>query len=577
MNKTIFVLLLFAAVMPICAQKGRVKPDVSKQKGPIGEGRAASGPVSSKMPVASDLDARLAKYKPVRMPYDPKKLSARERQVIEKLVEASQYLEYAFWRQNDPEALDLYRQLENSTFQRDDKLRKLLFLNASRFDLLDDNRAFAGSGKAPSGRGLYPADLTREQVEQYVATHSEKKEHIYSPYTVVRRLNGELEGVPYHVAYRQFVVPAAKALRDAAALTTDKDFAEFLRMRADALLTDDYYASDLKWLDLKDPKIDIVFAPYETYLDDLLGVKTSYGAAVMIRNEAESKKLAVFQQYLPQIQDALPLAAEDRPSKQGHQTPMAVVDSPFRTGDFQHGYQAVADNLPNDPRVHAAKGTKKLFFKNFMDARVNYILVPLAKRLMRQDQAGLVTADGYMSHTLMHEISHGLGPAYARVNGKQTDIREAIGPIYSALEEAKADVVGIFALMWMMDHGYLDKAKAAEFNASYVSDFFRSTRFGVAEAHGRGAVMEFNYLVEQGVITRDANGKYAIDDAKMPTAINALAKELLEIEATGDRQRAENWFAKYDKMPADLQAGLKTTADIPVDLAPTFSWPVKVR
>lgn len=577
MKKMMFALLLIAAFIPVCAQKSGTKRDVSKQSGPIGAGRAATGPISSKMTVVSDLDARLAKYKLVRMPLDSRGLSARERQVVVKLVEASQYLEDAFWRQSDSEALQIYRQLERSTFPRDEKLRRLLFLNASRFDLLDNNRAFVGTGSAAAGKGSYPADLTREQIEQYVAKHPEKEAEIHSPYTVVRKLNGDLEGVPYHIAYRQFVGPAAKALREAADLTPDKDFAEFLRMRADALLTDDYYASDLKWLDLKDPKIDVVFAPYETYLDDLLGVKTSYGAAVMIRNETESKKLARFQQYVPQIQDALPLAAEDRPSKQGHKTPMEVVDSPFRTGDFQHGYQAVADNLPNDPRVHVAKGTKKLFFKNFMDARVNYIVMPLAKKLMRQDQAALVSGDGYLSHTMMHEIAHGLGPAFARVNGQQQNIREVIGPIYGPLEEAKADVVGMFALIWMMDHGSIDPAKAHELNASYVGDLFRSARFGVAEAHGRAEMMEFNYLVEQGVITRDANARYGIDDAKMNTAVNSLAKELLEIEATGDRQRAEKWFAKYDRMPAELQSALKTTGDIPVDLAPVFSWPVHVR
>jgi hypothetical protein len=576
MKKFVFVLVL-AAILPVCAKSNGGKRDVSKQKGPIGEGRAASGPISAKMAVVSDLEARLAKYKVVRMPYDPKGLSPRERQVVEKLVEASQYLEQAFWRQSDPGALELYQQLEGSKSPRDERLRRYLFLNASRFDLLDNNRAFVGSGSAPLGKGFYPSSLTRDEIEQYVAKHPEKKAEIYSPYTIVRRFNGDLEGVPYHVAYRQFVTPAAKCLREAAALTPDKDFAEFLRMRADALLSDDYYASDLKWLDLKDPKIDVVFAPYETYLDDLLGVKTSYGAAVMIRDEAESKKLAVFKQYVPQIQDALPLAAEDRPSKQGLETPMEVVDSPFRTGDFEHGYQAVADNLPNDPRVQAAKGTKKLFFKNFMDARVEYIIVPLAKELMTPDEAALVNGDAYLSHTMMHEISHGLGPAFARVNGKQVDIREAIGPIYSALEEAKADVVGMYALIWMMNNGHIEKAKAREFNASYVGDLFRSARFGVAEAHGRAEMMEFNYLVEQGVITRDPAGRYGIDDSKMDAAVNALAKELLEIEATGDRRRAENWFAKYDKMPADLQNALSHTTKIPVDIAPVFSWPVKVK
>jgi hypothetical protein len=456
-------------------------------------------------------------------------------------------------------------------------VRRYVFINASRFDLLEENKPFVGTETMLPGRGLYPSGVTRAELEQYVKEHPEKKDEIYSGYTVVHRLNGGFEGVPYHIVFRQFVQPAAKLLREAAALSDDKDFAEFLRLRADALLTDDYYQSDLKWLDLKNPKIDIVFAPYETYLDDLLGVKTSYGAAVMIRNEEETKKLALFEKYVPDIQESLPLPPDDRPSKKGLQTPMEVVDSPFRTGDFTHGYQAVADNLPNDPRVHEKKGTKKMFFKNFMDARVTYVILPLAKTMMREDQGKLVSGEGYLAHTMMHEIAHGLGPAYARVEGKQVDIREAIGPLYSALEEAKADVLGMFGLMWLMDRGELPKERMGEFSASYVGDFFRTVRFSVAEAHGQAAMMEFNYLVEQGVMRREVNGRYALDLEKMRPAINALVKELLEIEATGDRARAEAWFAKYGKMPAELEGSLKAASANPVDITPVFSWPVKVR
>src|SRR5260221_2538826 len=220
----------------------------------------------------------------------------------------------------------------------------------------------------------------------------------------------------------------AQALRDAAALSADPAFANFLRLRADALSTDDYYKSDLAWMDLKDPKFDVIFAPYETYLNDMLGVKTSYGASVLIRNEEESRKLAVYQKYVPDIQDALPLDAADRPSKRGHLTPMEVMDAPYRAGDLRYGYQAVADNLPNDPRIHREKGSKKIFFKNFMDARVNVVILPIAKRLMREDQAAKATGDGYLTTTIMHEIAHGLGPVFARKNGKQADIREAIAP-----------------------------------------------------------------------------------------------------------------------------------------------------
>jgi len=285
----------------------------------------------------------------------------------------------------------------------------------------------------------------------------------------------------------------------------------------------------------------------------------------------------VFQQYVPDLQESLPLAAADLPSKRGQQTPMEVVDAIYRSGDLLHGYQAVADNLPNDPRVHEQKGSKKIFWKNFMDARVNYVILPLAQRVMRADQAAMASGEGYLEDTLLHEISHGLGPAYSRTAKGRTDIREAIGPQFSGLEEAKADVVGQFDLQWLANHGAIPKDKVNGVYASYVAGIFRTVRFGIAEAHGAAEMMEFNYLAEQGAIRRDASGLYEIDFAKMPTAIASLAKELVEIEATGDRARAEAWFKKYAVMPPELSAALAKANDIPVDVDPEFSFSPPLR
>jgi len=576
MKRILLLLLAVVMVQGIGSSQTRRRPRRAR--------KAARPAASAGLKVAPDIAARVAKFKPVEMPL-PAGLSPRERRLVNKLVEASHYLEDIYWRQSDPEALSLYQQLAASKSRRDQMLRRYVFINASRFDLLEENQPFVCTDAAaaanhgacppmPPGRGFYPQGLTREQVEQYVAAHPAGKAAIYSEHTVVHWKGEQLQGVPYHVAYRSFVEPAAKALRDAADLSDDKQFASFLRLRAGALLNDDYFQSDLAWLDLKEPKFDVIFAPYETYLDDLLGVKTSYGAAVLVRNEAESRKLAVYQKYIPDIQDALPLPAADRPSKRGHQSPMEVMDSPFRAGDLNHGYQAVADNLPNDPRIHQEKGSKKIFFKNFMDARVNFIILPIAKKLIRPDQAARASAEGYMASTLLHEISHGLGPAFARIHGKQVDIREAIGPAYSGLEEAKADVVGMYGLKWLVDHGALPKERLPEYYASYVAGIFRTVRFGIAEAHGKAEMMEFNFLSEQKAIQRDpATGQYFIDYDRMPQAIAAVAKELLEIEASGDRARAESWFRKYDKMPAELKAALGRVSDVPVDIEPVFSFP----
>jgi hypothetical protein len=509
--------------------------------------------------INEDIAAQVAKFKLVSMPFSVNGLSIQEQNMVYKLVAAAQYLDSIYWRQSDPKGLELYKRLLGCNQVMNQKIRRFLVINGSRYDLLENNKPFVGSDPFLPGHALYPAGITRQEIEAYVARHPEKKAQIYSPYTVIKRQGAELVAVPYHVEYKPWLTGAATALREAAALSPDKAFANFLRLRAEALLTDDYYKSDIAWLELDNPKFDIIFAPYETYLDDLLGVKTSYGAAVMIRNDAESASLDTFKKYVPEIQDALPLPPEDRPSLQGKSTPMEVMDTPFRAGDLRHGYQAVADNLPNDPRIHQEKGTKKIFFKNFMDARVNYVVLPIAKVLMREDQAAMASMDGYLAVVLMHEICHGLGPAYAHTSAGQADIRESIGPAYAGLEEAKADIVGLYALNWLMDKGVVPKEKAQGF-------------YGAAE------MMEFNYFLEQGAITYDPKtSRYAIDFTKMPTAIASLAKELLEIEATGDRNRAEQWFKKYDSMPSELKSALVNVKDVPVDIDPVSAFGERIE
>ncbi|PYR81023.1 MAG: Zn-dependent hydrolase [Acidobacteria bacterium] len=525
--------------------------------------------------VAPDLDARLARFKPVKMPYNSAALSTRERQMVEQLVIALRQLENMFWRQSDPEGLALYKALEKVNTPLAQKTRHYLWINGSRWDLVNENEPFVGKQPMPPGHALYPADLTRPQVDASVAAHPDKKALIFDPYTIVRRQGNDLVGAKYHDEYVPFIKAASAALEKAADLSDDAAFAKFLRLRGDALFTDDYFASDIAWVELNNPKFDVIYAPYETYLDDLLGVKTSYGASILIRNDAESQKLALYQKWVPDIQDALPLAPADRPSVRGHVTPMEVMDAPFRAGDLRHGYQAVADNLPNDPRIHEQKGTKKIFFKNFMDARVNEVILPLASRVMDPAQAKRASAEGYMATTVMHEICHGLGPAFARVKGKNVSIREAIGRSFSGLEEAKADVVGMYALKWLVDKGVLPKERLEEYYASELAGIFRTVRFGTGEAHGRAEMMEFNYYTEQGAIMK-ANGRYRVQFAKIGDATARLAKELLEQEATGDRARADAWFNKYDTMPPDLKTALAAAGDVPVDVDPIFSFPETV-
>ena len=549
----------------------------------VGVGLAAAGPVpqvpagnatarsarAGDMTVSADLSGELAKFHRVHKRYEPKGLSARERRMVAKLVEACRHLDELFWEQSDPEGMLLYRALRADASAQARDVRRFLRINGSRYDLIREDAPFVGTARPPPGRNLFPADLGLPELERYVAAHPEQKAALYDPYTVVRREGTALEAVPYHVAYRAWLEPMARLLREAAGLSDDAAFARYLRLRADALQNDDFFQSALAWLDLDNPKIDLIFAPEETYLDHLLGVKASYGAAVLIRDDAESRKLDVFQHYVPDIQDALPLAAADRPSKKGLRSPMEIVDAPFRAGDLRHGYQAVADNLPNDPRVHEQRGSKKIFFKNFHEARVQFVVLPIAKRLLRADQAEIVSAEGYLATEVLHEIAHGLGPAFSRLGDRKVDIREAIGATFGGLEEAKADIVGLYGLAWLVDHGVVPRAKLDGFYASYVAGIFRTVRFGVGEAHGRAEMMEFNYLAERGVIARDAaTGRYGIEMPLMRAAIADLARELLEQEASGDRPRADAWFARYGAVPRELATALEAASDVPVDVDP---------
>jgi hypothetical protein len=546
-----------------------------------GETKTATSTVESetqKLVTAPNLMQELAKFKPVRMPFDSAHLTPREVQLVGKLVEACQDLESIYWRQSDPEGLKLYQSLAASHAPKDIALRRMLRINGSRFELINDNKPFVGTAPWPPGRAFFPADVTHDEFDGYIAAHLEQKTALYDPFTVVRRKGDALEAIPYHIAYKRWVDPTAKALREAADLSDDAAFAKFLRLRAEALQSDQYFESDIAWVSLVNPKFDVIFAPYETYLDNFLGVKTSYGAAILVRNESESRKLDVFQKYVPEIQDSLPLAAEDRPSKRGLFSPMEVMDTPYRAGDLRHGYQAVADNLPNDPRIHEQKGSKKIFFKNFLDARVNFVILPIAQLLLRKEDAALASAEGYLATTMMHEISHGLGPAFARTSGGRRDVREAIGPAYAALEEAKADIVGLYGLKWLVDRNDLPKDKLNMYYASEVAGIFRTVRFGVAEAHGRSEIMEFNFYSERGAIVRDgASGRYRIDFSRMPDTVAALAKELLEQEATGDRARVEAWFAKYGTVPPEMAKALEAASDVPVDIDPISSFPEPMR
>jgi hypothetical protein len=538
-------------------------------------------------PVHNEAD-RVARWKVVAMPYSRAGLTPVEQQMIAKLADACHLMDEIYLHQSDLGGWAIYRVTQNANVYR------LFSINGSRWDVSEPGHdsSFIPEEPLVPGHELYPFGTTSAVIEKYAAAHPEQRAALYSPWTVVRSAPLDLAPAlsqpvvsvadrlftyPYHEAYAEWVKPMAADLRAAAKLSPDPAFAHYLNLRAQALLTDDYYASDIAWLNLKNPKIDLIFAPYQTYLDGVLGVKTSYGGSILVRNAAESRKLAIYQQHEAAMQQALPVPAEDRPSKEAQTTPMEVADAPLRAGDLHYGYQAVADNLPNDPRILAEKGSKLIFFKNFLDARVEYVILPVAQKMLAPTQTSDVSSSGYLTGTELQEISHGLGPAYAHVGGSQVAINEAIGPAYSGLEEAKADATGIFLAKWLVDQKLLPASELNSIYGSYIAGVLHTLRFGTGEAHGRAKMMEFNYLLEHGALAQGGDGKYTIDYGAMPAAVTSLAQQLLTFEAHGDRAGVEAWFAKYDVMPPALTHALESTNGIPVDITPEFELARGVR
>jgi hypothetical protein len=574
MRSALFSFALAIALLsaPASAQSSRHSHYIAPpKKFPIG-GTAPSG---AHLKLPADLPVRIARWPTAGMPFRSRGLTPRQLKTIAKLVEAARQIDAIDWRQSDPYAVTLATQLKGSHAARDRQILRYLSINGGQFDLLDGLHSFINGEPAPAGRALYPEPATRQSIESYVQSHPESRAELLSPYTLVRPMGADLVGLPYRTAFRAQLLEAAKDLRDAAVLSDDASFAEFLRARAEALVSDDYQPSDRLWLGLTQSKIDLILAPCLPDLDPLFGVKTSFGAAILIRNDnrsdEESRQLDLIQPYLAQIQQSLPLPAASKPELPP--TTLEAVDSPLRTGALLHGYQTLALTLSS------AEASRIIFFRNLIDARFQHVIPPLAHKLMDSSQAALPTAGGYFTTLVMQEIGRGLGPSANR---------ETLGPIFPALDQAKADAAGLYATAWLLDHSVLPREREHELYACYLAELLRALLPYAAQtepAPPSAPLMEFNYLFEQGAIVARAGTLsrgtarvvLAPDFDRLPAAIAALNRELLEVESSGDRPRAEKWFARYAAPPSSLGTALGSSRDLPVDIVPKFSWELPIQ
>ena len=499
---------------------------------------------------------RVARYAEVALTADLSHLSDGDRQAVGLLIDAGQIIDALFWKQiwGDRDAL-----LAQAP---DEATRRYIAINYGPWDLLDDDRPFVpGIKPRPAGAQFYPADMTREEFD---AAELPGKDGQYS--LITRDASGKLAVVPYSQAYKAELEQAAALLRQAAAVASDARFRHYLQLRADALLSDDYQASDMAWMDMKDSPIDVVIGPIESYQDRLFGTRTSFEAFVLVKDIEWSRKLARFAQHLPALQRGLPVEAKYKAEMPGTDADLNAYFAVYYGGDANAGAKTIAINLPNDEQVQLAKGSRRLQLENSMRAKFDTIMLPISQQLIAPSQLPHVTFDAFFENVMFHEVAHGLGIKNT-VDGKDT-VRQALGELYSGYEEGKADILGLYMITALGEMGELDKAKRMDNYVTFLAGIFRSVRFGASSAHGQANMVAFNYLAEAGAFTRDANGHYAVDYARMEKAVNDLSARILTLQGDGDRAGAKALLDSHGHIGSDLAADLARIekAGIPVDI-----------
>ncbi|MBN2184414.1 MAG: peptidase [Candidatus Krumholzibacteriota bacterium] len=519
---------------------------------------------------AKSIEDRMAPYAPVELKVPWELLDEKESVVLEKLYRASKVMDELFLRQVSEGNGELRKKL---VAKGDKKTLRFFDLNFGPWDRLAEDEPFIGLKEKPDGVSFYPEDMSREEFENWVAAHPEDAEDFESNFTVIRRTgDGGLKAVPYSSVYREKLEEAAGYMNEAADLTGNATLAKFLRSRAEAFLHDDYFQSDMDWMDIADNLVDITIGPYEVYEDNIFNYKAAFESFLCIRDPEESRKLDGLKGYLGKMERNLPIDDKYKNFSRGSDSPISIVDEVFSAGDTKAGVQTLAFNLPNDERVREAKGCKKVMLRNMCHAKFDKILVPIAERVIAKDQLKYLTFEAYFNHILLHEFSHGLGPGTITLeDGTVTSVNKMLSNTYSAIEEAKADVVGEYNFYYLINEGFYDNRLENETAVSFLAGFFRSVRFGVDEAHGRANMIIFNFMKEKGAYKQDPDtGLWSVDFALAKSAVRALSQEILMIQARGDYDAAKKYIEKYGNMGEDVAASLKKLDQVPVDIIPSF-------
>ena len=512
------------------------------------------------------LKEKLAAYSETEIVADLSKLTERQRKVVEKLVEAAKLADIIFWKQSNPDGLTVRDSLAkiNTPYTKD--LLRYVNINYGPYDVIFDKIRFVGNGpsKKPNVANLYPQDLTKEEFEKYVEANPNQKAELESQYTVVKREGDKLIGVPFYKEYPE-IEQIAKLLDEASEFADDPALKKYLTLRAKAFRTDDYYASDMAWMDMTDTDIETVIGPIENYLDGLFNYKTAWECGVFVKDIEATKELQVLKAHIDDLEKNLPYDKKYiRKSAGGLGNVLNIVNVVHFAGDFQEAVKTIATSLPNDPRVHEKKGSKKLMFKNMMEAKFDKIVMPIASTLMSEEDLKFVDKKAFTSFVTLHEISHTLGRGFVFGNDKLT-VRAGMKDLYSTIEEAKADILSMYNHKYLIDLGVYPADYLKKATSTYLAGLFRSMRFGKEEAHGGANYIQFNFLRSSGAIELK-DGKFKINDAIFMDKVAELARMVLTVEAEGDYAGAKAIIAKYGQETPEIAEAIAKLSKIPRDL-----------
>jgi hypothetical protein len=522
----------------------------------------------------STLEGKILRFAPVEIVAPVRSLPAGEQAALHELVGAARMIDGLFLEQVWAGNTALLTQLATDRSPEGKTELHYFLINKGPWSRLDHNEVFVrphyGVPPKPPQANFYPADATKAEVEQWIATlKGPAREEAIGFFSVIRRdAKGQLVAVPYHVAYRHALLDIAERLRKAAALTAQPSLKRFLELRAAAFLSNDYFASDIAWMEL-DASIEPTIGPYETYEDEWFGYKAAFEAFITLRDDAETKKLELFSGQLQDLENALPIDPALRNTKLGALAPIRVVNVVFSAGDGNRGVQTAAFNLPNDERVILQKGAKRVMLKNVQEAKFSRALMPIAAIAVGPSDRGTVRFEAFFTHILMHELMHGLGPH--QVKGSRTSIREALKDTYSTIEEAKADISGLWALQQLADKNVVSPEIARSMYSTFLASAFRSIRFGLSEAHGKGIALQLNYLLDHGAVVVNADGTFSVVADKIKPAVAALTGELMTLQARGDYAAAQAYLKTMVQLRPDVQRALDKLKDLPVDIEPVFT------